>query len=479
MNVKLQGHNSNNKTLFDFIIKDPETNKSTGRIKLNDTIIKQYLVYDHSKDIEANDFDKGAITVNDSEKIGLRCRVRKSGKKVWFYEHKVKGSRSTERHTIGNFPEINTKKAREIVTELKAAIVVGKNPKKLINKINNTETLGNVAAEWIKNRVNKSVKYKDKKGVKARLKLWLSLQPNKGKNANKGTLKFITQNFSKLNIQKKNIKLITKDNLISYHKTISERSPSQANRVIDDIQQVFNYAIERKIIEHNPCRFTKEERNTIDNRMIKTEPFSKNQWWTISKTILKFMKDEPYSFPVASALLGCALTGRRRMEVQKLKWKQVFYHSNEILFESKDLKNNNALRVPLLPMAVSLFKRLDKWKEKYRDNDDNKISDYRKQFVFPSLRKTSKKPYVVGVSKTWKKIIELAQKKDETIQYKCPHMLRHTFACMLLEATGDIKLVKDIMGWSDLKIVEVYTKYLGKKAAAKGIEALNKHLHVA
>jgi len=471
------GHNSNNKSLFDLIIKDPETGKSTGRIKLNDTVIKNYLSYDHSKDVTEKDRDKGTIIINDSEKIGLKCRVRKSGTKTWYYEYTPKGSGRTERHTIGNFPEFNTKKAREVVEELKTAIKIGKNPRKIIAELNNSDTLGNVAAEFYQNRVAKSPKYKDKKGIRNRLKVWLYLKPSKSKFANKETLKFITKNFNALNIQKKNIKIINKDDLISHHSKISEKSLAQANRVIDDIQQVFNYAVEKGLINHNPCRFKKEERNTIDSRMTKVEPYTKQQWWTIVKSTLFFMKNEKSSTPAAGSLLGRALTGRRKMEVQKLQWKQI--REKEIVFASSDLKNDKPLHVPLLPMASQLFNRMENFKKSYRDDNEKKLPEYRQKFVFPSLRKTSKKPYVVGVSKTWKKIILHASRKDSTIEYKCPHMLRHTFACMLLEATGNIKLVKDIMGWSDLKIVEVYTKYLGKKAAAQGIEKLNNFLHVA
>ena len=45
------GHNSNSKSLQDFLIIDPETGRSTGRIKITDEIMRKYLVckIDHSK----------------------------------------------------------------------------------------------------------------------------------------------------------------------------------------------------------------------------------------------------------------------------------------------------------------------------------------------------------------------------------------------------------------------------------------------
>ena len=80
------GHNEPPKTLEDFFIKD-QNDKSTGRIKLTNTIIKKYL-----KPIPTED-GQGYIyqSVNDSEKIGLRCRLNPGGSIVWRYQYTPSG----------------------------------------------------------------------------------------------------------------------------------------------------------------------------------------------------------------------------------------------------------------------------------------------------------------------------------------------------------------------------------------------------
>ena len=62
------GHNSNSKSLRDFLIIDPETGRSTGRIKITDEIMRKYLVckIDHSK---PKGKDKIEVVINDSEVI--------------------------------------------------------------------------------------------------------------------------------------------------------------------------------------------------------------------------------------------------------------------------------------------------------------------------------------------------------------------------------------------------------------------------
>ena len=111
--------------------------------------------------------------------------------------------------------------------------------------------------------------------------------------ADSGTVSHINKHFSVLNIKKKNIKLITKQDLEAYHNAISLRSPSQANRVIDDIQQIFNYALDKGDIKENICKFSKEERNTIDKLMDTVKPFTKNQFHLIRKICLELALKRP------------------------------------------------------------------------------------------------------------------------------------------------------------------------------------------
>ena len=80
------GHNEPPKTLDDFLIKD-QNEKSTGRIKLTNTIIKKYLI----KKYDAANDKYLATTANDSEKIGLKVRANIGGSKSFYYKHDPKG----------------------------------------------------------------------------------------------------------------------------------------------------------------------------------------------------------------------------------------------------------------------------------------------------------------------------------------------------------------------------------------------------
>jgi len=466
------GHNSNNKTLQDFVIIDPETGLSTGRIKITDEIMQKYLIckINHNK---PKGKDKIEAIINDSEVIGLKAVVKAGGTKSWYYEYKPKGSRRTERHTFpAKFPELKTKDARILAKAIKHELALGKNPKDTIAERSQAKTIAELATDWEENILNKSQRFREstRKHIRARLKTWLHLKPKLRKYSNKGTVDHITKFHTDLNIKVIKLKFITKKELIAYHNAITLRSPSQADRVIDDLQQIFNYAVETGEVKENICRFNKDERNNVEKRMDAVRPFKKSEFLTLTKSIIRLTKKMPSLITACLALLLIAYTGRRKEEILTLKWSQIKMNNTEMHFSAVQTKNNKAFIAELLPAATAVLKRLEKRRKP--------SSNLRDQYLFPATTK-SKLPYLKNPIKTWKLAIGMAKNKNPEIEYKCIHMLRHTFACLLLEATKDIKLVAQIMNWKSLKVAEVYADYLDRDPQRQGIKKLHNLLNTA
>ena len=102
-------------------------------IKLNKAII----LVSHNMELVSKICDRGIVLdkgkiIYDSEVIGLRCRVRTGGSKVWFYEFTPTKSKSSKRYTFGSFPEVRTADARNLCKRIKHAIVNGIDPKATI-----------------------------------------------------------------------------------------------------------------------------------------------------------------------------------------------------------------------------------------------------------------------------------------------------------------------------------------------------------
>lgn len=445
------GHNSKNITLESFLIIDPETNRSTGRIKLTNEIIDKYLIRKEIRD-KNGDLKRFERTIAcDSEVVGLRVIINKGGKISWFFEKYINGKQC--RYQIGPYKDFSVVKARKIALELKSQIAVGKDYKTIRAETANAKTLSQVKDLWLENRIlNSNISEKNKKCLQGRIRCWLMLNPSKS-SFNVKTLKaqkFIADNYNQLNIKDKPLISLTKDDLLNWYRTVGKCSRSSANRVLDDLRSIFSYAEEIGEVSKNIAHFKTKELFIIDPRMSYIEPYKKEEWKRIIKSALKLSKNkEKGNFYSCMSIMLLASCGRRKDEVNTLNFDQIKDGNSTIVYRSANVKNKTPIRVPLTSFAQGVIKRLRKAKHKNSN------------LLFPSTNggrffsKSSKVKPLGTFYKTWRTIVAMAK-----VEYKPPHMLRHTFACLLLEKFKDIKLVALIMGWKSLRAAEIYLKYL-------------------
>jgi integrase len=126
----------------------------------------------------------------------------------------------------------------------------------------------------------------------------------------------------------------------------------------------------------------------------------------------------------------------RRGELLSLKWFQVqIANVNEPYIEITQAKNNKKRFIPLNEDMVSLFEQL----RSNRQESDSVFLNYRNEplkFIDNQFRNTLEK---AGI---------------EDFRF---HDLRHTFASHYVMSGGDLLSLKEILGHSDLKMVERYS----------------------
>jgi hypothetical protein len=228
------GHNSQHKTIVDYIDKNK-------RCKITKEIIDKYFKL---KVIDGNYRENW---LNDSECIGLKLRLRPGGTYTWYYSRWNKVLKKPTHYRLTEYPAMSIKAARSLANELRSTIILGKDPKKVIAEYTDAKTLKVIAADWTKSVLNISKRFRPgtRKQTKARLKVWLFLKPTLKIGTNKKTKEVINKNFAALNIKEKKLIDITHEDAIAYHDAITQSSPSQANRVIDDIQQIFSWSVKK------------------------------------------------------------------------------------------------------------------------------------------------------------------------------------------------------------------------------------------
>ena len=446
------GHNNPPKSLEDFYLLN-DKGQSTGRIKLSNTICKKYLVrkYDPKTDAYLT------TTINDSEKPGLKARISQGGTKSFYYVLMPKGKKENGKrfnpvyYQLGNFPEMGVEAARSLVDDLKHAIKLGKDPKSIIKERQKAKRLFEVIEQWKDKVLHTSTRYAAKtiEDTEQRFKNWIDLE------AYKPQTNRIILNYKKdLSIGAKRMVEITKDDLVAWHAAISKAGTYQANRCIDDIKVVFEWALEHKILKENICKFKKTELNDMYFRLDDKDPYTREEWRELRKAALKLIKQQPRVFLATMGILLAMFTGRRyKSEILSLKWGQVDWDSNKVrLPRTKTGKSEFSINRLTRWILRSL------WQYRTKTFKGKKVKSVKAQYLFPATRK-SKKPYIQDIRKTWLKVCAAAN-----VRAAEPYILRHTWGCLALEATnGNVKVVKDEGGWKTYKMVERYAKYNEKK----------------
>lgn len=127
-------------------------------------------------------------------------------------------------------------------------------------------------------------------------------------------------------------------------------------------------------------------------------------------------------------------TGLRLSEAMKMQWHDIEGRWLRV----PDGKGGKERVVPLHPRAWAALRRLQ-------------THNYSGQWVFA---KPDGDCYAIGTAGERMKVVGV----DAGLPRLHSHMLRHSFATLLLEGSGDIRLVQDALGHSSLATTQIYTK---------------------
>lgn len=190
-----------------------------------------------------------------------------------------------------------------------------------------------------------------------------------------------------------------------------------------------NKAYDERIIAHNPIR-------GIEG--IKAEE-GKRMYLTIDEVRL-LARTECHYPSVKRAFLFSCLTGLRRSDIERLKWKDVYTQDNftRIIFNQK--KTNGLEYLDLAPEAVELMGE--------RGKPDDNVFDW---IHSPHVTNSTLREWCMGAG----------IKKHITF-----HSGRHTFAVMMLDLGTDIYTVSKLLGHREIGTTQIYARVLDKNKQA-------------
>ncbi len=242
-------------------------------------------------------------------------------------------------------------------------------------------------------------------------------------------------------------------------------------RYISAVSAVFEYAIENRATEFNPCQYLKVPKQAKTQERRALSP-AERTW--IEET-------EHRAKPAAMLMM---YSGLRRGEATALQWSDIDFKNNTITVnKSYDFKNNcikkpkTASGIRVVSVPDKLIKYLETLERKSIYVLTSALGKMMTNDAWHSLWSS----YLCDLNIKYGTSIVKRNKFDPqgnilTIQPFTPHCLRHTFCTIMYEAGIDVLTAKEQMGHSDVKTTLAIYTHLDSQHKKKNISKLNEYL---
>ena len=237
---------------------------------------------------------------------------------------------------------------------------------------------------------------------------------------------------------------ITKERIDKYvlKRLALGRQNSTINREITDIQAIMNWAVERRLIGHNPLSGYKKPRPDPD---IITPP-TLSEMTEIDKHAADHLR---------RALKIIFYTGARPgKEITSLKWSNVNWDQNTIRIISA---RKHGIKYRDVPIFDDFRKLLLEWFDEDKKQNDMNIINYKGKAI-----------------KKFESSWDHARRKAGITRAIRPYSYRHAFVSMLLDSGADLKSVSELVGHSNPNLTLRVYQHTNKIMHQNAIEKLPK-----
>lgn len=194
---------------------------------------------------------------------------------------------------------------------------------------------------------------------------------------------------------------------------------------------ILNEAVREELIPNNPMRLLNSS-----ERVKKSE--SSREYLTVDevKSMIDAASDNIKAGDDVAAFLFCCFCGLRYSDASELSWADLIETGNGLMIVKTMKKTHRKVEVPLSARAASMLPE--------RSERKGKI------FAFSSYAVTLKKLKAIAETAGIRKKVTF-------------HVSRHTFATMMLTAGADLYTISTLIGHTDVRITQIYSKVIDKK----------------
>jgi len=269
--------------------------------------------------------------VPDGHTRGLFYVLQPSGAASWAYRYRFAGK--PKKLTIGTYPAIDIKAARELASEAAKAVARGDDPAatKQSAKIAARQA-ANETRELVENVVDTFIE----RHAKPNTRDWRETQ------------RLLTKEVVS-RWKGRRLGGIGRADVHDLLDGIVDRgAPVGANRAYAQLRKMCGWAVERGIIEHSPCdgvRAPSAEKSR--DRVLSDEEL--HQVWRACDAV---------AWPFGPLVKLLMLTGARRNEVAEMEWSEIDLAAKVWTLPASRSKNRRAHAVPLSPQAIEILESL-------------------------------------------------------------------------------------------------------------------------
>ena len=271
-----------------------------------------------NKTIEALKSQPKRYAVHDCHCPGFAVRVSKSGRKTFVASYRY-GTKQ-RRITLGVYPIISLADAREKARAAFREVAEGVDP---------------VAVRRRKHMTMRE-------GVDAFIRQYAKHRNRSWREAERVLNRELVSRFGERDIAK----MTRADMLEAVDAAVERGAKYQANRIVSHTRKLFNWLLERGIIETTPLLGVRAPMKEISrDRVLGPDEIAR---------VVKTCREQPYPFgPYTLMLLA---TAQRRGEVANMRWSEIDEAAKTWQIPAERSKNGKPHIVPLAPIALAILK---------------------------------------------------------------------------------------------------------------------------
>jgi len=381
----------------------------------------------------------GQVDYWDTAFPGFGLRVSRGGKKTFVAMYSFEGRK--RRLSLGAYPSLSLANARTEARKAMAAASKGTDPATKRAQQRSAETFTQLVDAYIERH------------AKVKKRSWERDEAILNKD-------FIPT------LGRRKARNITRRDIVEILDAIVARgAPIQANRSLEIVRKVFNWALSRDegLIEFNPCQGI--EKPSLENQRdrVLTSDELRDLWLGLSGTPIRETKDQRLSMSPAIrlALKFQLVTAQRKGEVIGAAWDEMDTESGNWTIPANRSKNRLAHKVPLSPLALDLLKEIQKL---------NKDSDW--LFQSPRVSRTAQS------SRVYKPITGPAVDHAFRLSLPAlglsnvvPHDLRRTGASHMTSIGIPRLVVSKVLNHAETGVTATYDRHSYDQEQRQALEA--------